>query len=62
MSSEDVKLHGHAPRTYSHDADECAFMITCWSCRRDFTVWIGYGNLNQSWFDCPHCKVTNEID
>jgi len=38
------------------------FILNCWSCRRDFSVWIGLGNMNCTLFKCTHCKETNEIE
>jgi DNA-directed RNA polymerase subunit RPC12/RpoP len=48
-------------RRHIEDGDS-EFVLRCWSCRRDFTVWIGLENMNQSLFDCPHCNETNEIE
>lgn len=57
-----MKLQTFKPGTKDHDSQAVAMTLSCWNCLKDFTVYIGWGNINASLFDCPHCKETCEID
>jgi hypothetical protein len=48
---------------HRHELDgDMEIIIKCWSCHKNFSVWIDYGNLNASLFDCTYCGKTNDTD
>lgn len=38
------------------------YTLRCWNCLKDFSVWIGFGNMNQSIFTCPNCDKKVAIE
>jgi len=46
------------PHSINGDPDGTESVVTCWNCKQEFRVHIGYST---TLFECPHCHKGNEL-